>query len=151
MLTRWYDIDRDVAALDELHNRISQFFGDAWANGPRRSGLASAASTGPRASLHDQGETLLARVLLPGLADDNITVEVHGDVLSISGERQANHPEGYRVHRSERGSRKFSRTFGLPCRVDAERTTAKLKDGVLTVTMAKHAEARPKRIAVAAS
>lgn len=151
MLTRWYDIDRELAALDELHNRISHFFGDAWAAGPRRAGVLSAASRGPRASLHDQGEVLLARVLLPGLKEDNITVEVHGDVLSISGERHADQPEGYRVHRSERGSQKFSRTFGLPCRVDAERTSAKLSDGVLTVTMAKHAEARPKRITVAAS
>ena len=151
MLTRWYDIDRELAALDELHNRISQFFGDAWTGSPRRAGVLRPTSTGPRASLYDQGEALLARVLLPGLKEDNISVEVHGDVLSISGDRHADQPEGYRVHRSERGSHRFSRTFGLPCRVDAERTSAKFKDGVLTVTMAKHAEARPKRITVVTS
>lgn len=151
MLTRWYDIDRELAALDEMQRRISQFFGDAWESVPRRAGVLAAASTGPRAALFDQGDALCARVLLPGVKEDNLTVEVHGDVLSISGDRQAEQPEGYRVHRSERGAHRFTRTFGLPCRVDAEKTSARLKDGVLTVTMAKHAEAQPKRITVAAS
>mgnify|MGYP001817497118 CR=1 FL=1 len=89
-------------------------------------------------------------LLVPGMIREDLKVEVHGDALTVSGERKVTPPEGYRVHRSERASRRFTRSFGLPCRVDAEKVTAGLKEGLLTITMEKHAEARPKQITVSA-
>mgnify|MGYP003702070681 CR=1 FL=1 len=149
MLTRWYDIDREVAALDEFHRRMERVFGDLGGGG--RVGPTPGVGAGAPGNLHDTGSGPTAVLHVPGLAEDDLKVEVQGDVLSVSGERKAEAPDGYRVHRSERGSRRFTRSFGLPCRVDSERTTASLRDGLLTVTMDKHADAQPKQISVSVS
>lgn len=150
MLVRWYDIDKEMAALDELHRRMNRaFFGDSWA-GRSHGGVGGLAGAWPLANLYDTGSSLTAVVQVPGMREEDLQVEVHGDALTISGERSARAPEGYRVHRTERGARKFSRSFGLPCRVDAEKTTAKLTNGILTITMEKHPDSQPKQIAVSA-
>ena len=59
-------------------------------------------------------------------------------------------PEGYRPHRQERQAYQATRSFALPCRVDPERVRAELKDGVLTVRLAKAAESQPRRVQIAA-
>lgn len=151
MLTRWYDVDRDWAALDELSRRMDRLFGVGDPFSPRLARRTALTATWPRASLYDDGSSLVAVLLVPGMSEGDLKVEVHGDALTVSGERKIEPPEGYRVHRTERASRSFSRSFGLPCRVDAEKVKAGLKDGLLTITMAKHAEAQPKKIAVSAS
>jgi HSP20 family protein len=148
MLTRWYDIDREVAALNELHRRMNRAFGDAWFGQPLSFGTTGMTASWPRANLYDTGPSLKALIQTPGLKEEDLNVEVHGDILTISGERKVEVPEGYRVHRNERGSRSFSRSFGLPCRVDPEKTSAQLTNGVLTITMEKHPESQPKKISV---
>lgn len=152
MLTRWYDIDRELAALDEMSRRWERLFGDRWPTDPRAYRRASAVTgSWPRVNLFDTGPALMAVIELPGMNNDNVKVEVHNDVLTLSGERTVQPPEGYRAHRVERGSRTFSRSFGLPTAVDAEKTKATLSNGLLTVTMEKRAEAQPRRITVSAS
>lgn len=150
MLTRWYDIERDLAVLDELHRRMNRAFDEGW-SGRMTRGTTSLTGGWPQANLYDSGSALVALVSIPGLNEDQINVEVHGDVLTLSGERKVEPPEGYQVHRSERGSIKFSRSFGLPSRVDPEKTVAKLSNGLLTITMEKHPESQPKQIKVSAS
>ena len=59
-------------------------------------------------------------------------------------------PSGYTAHRRERAPVQFARSFALPCKVDIEKTAAVIKDGVLTVTMAKAPEAQPRQIQVQA-
>lgn len=149
MLTHWYDIEREMAALNELHRRMNGLFGGSSSSSPGR-GLTSLTGSWPLANLYDNGSALIAVVQVPGLSQEDLSVEVHGDVLTLSGERKTEVPEGYRAHRVERGTRKFSRSFGLPCRVNPERTTAKLVQGLLTVTMEKHPESQPKQISVSA-
>lgn len=151
MLTRWYDIERNLAALDELARQMERVFGASAGLGPRlERAMPLGMLTWPPASLYDSGSALTAVLQVPGLAESDLKVEVHGDALTVSGERKVSPPEGYQVHRNERASRTFSRSFGLPCRVDGEKVTAKLKDGLLTVTMSKHPEAQPKQISVSA-
>lgn len=149
MLTRWYDIDREIASLGELHRRMDRLFDDTGFGRPLHSAFVRGAAW-PRANLYDTGQSLVALIQVPGLSESALSLEVHGEVLSISGERKVEAPEGYRAHRVERGSRKFTRTFGLPCAVDPEKTTATLKDGLLTVTMDKHPESQPRQISVTA-
>ncbi len=151
MLTRWYDIDRQVAAIDELARQMDRLFGAGPGLAPRLEVPAVLEMGWPRANLYDDGQSLVAVLLVPGLAEKDLAVEVHGDALTVRGERKAAPPEGYRIHRKERGARAFSRSFGLPTRVDSDRVAASLKDGVLTVTMPKHPESMPKQISVTAS
>jgi HSP20 family protein len=151
MLTRWYDINREMATLDELGRRLSSLFGQSWSRGVPGFERTGWDTTWPQANLFDTGSSLTAVIQTPGLRESDVTVEVQGDVLTVSGERQEDTPEGYRVHRRERGTQKFTRSFGLPCSVDPERTRARLVNGRLTVAMEKHADARPKQITVSAS
>jgi HSP20 family protein len=69
----------------------------------------------------------------------------------VSGERRVQTPEGYSAHRQERAAINFSRSFALPCRVNADRTSASVKNGILTVTLEKAADAMPRQIAIKAA
>jgi HSP20 family protein len=105
----------------------------------------------PLVSLHDEGEALALYAEVPGLSEKDIDLNLNQNVLSISGERKVEAPEGYSVHRRERGSVRFSRSFSLPCPIDPEKASATVKDGILTVRLEKAPEARPRQITVKAS
>ena len=59
-------------------------------------------------------------------------------------------PEGSKPHRQERAAFQATRSFALPCRVDPEKVAAELKNGVLTVRLAKAVENQPRRVAITA-
>lgn len=82
------------------------------------------------------------------MTEKDIQIDAHPDALTITGERMPDAPEGYRIHRQERRPGRFSRSFGLPCQVDLEKTKATLHNGVLTVTLEKHAAVQPRQIQV---
>ena len=69
----------------------------------------------------------------------------------MTAERKLTAPEGYAPRRQERASFRFSRSVALPVKVDPEKVTAAVKDGVLTVTLSKAEEARPRQIQVKVS
>ena len=146
MLRRWYDIERDMAVMNEMRRRLEGLFGDAETHP-----FARLSGSWPRANLFDAGNSLVAVLEVPGLHEDDIEIEAHQDALTISGTRRTDVPEGFKVHRQERRPGKFSRTFGLPCKVDLELTKATLNNGLLTVTLEKAAEEQPKKITVSAS
>jgi HSP20 family protein len=91
----------------------------------------------------------VATVEVPGMKKEDIEVSVHEGVLSVSGERtrEAESDEAG-VHRSERSYGRFQRTLSLPKPVKASDIKAAYKDGILTITMPKTEEARPKQITV---
>ena len=138
MFNIWSDLDRTFAALDELGRRFEA---------PRfRS--RSGANSWPRVSVDDLGATLAVTAEIPGVPQDEISVDLNNNTLTISGERKVTAPEGYSVHRQERGDLTFSRSFALPAKIDPEKVSAVVNDGVLTVTLEKVPEAKPRRIAV---
>ncbi len=104
----------------------------------------------PQLSFVDAGGSLVVEADLPGVDPKDLALSIHQDVVTLSGERKADAPAGYFVHRQERAPVKFSRSFALPCKVDPERSTATLKNGVLVVSLAKATEAKPRQIAVSA-
>lgn len=161
MLSRWTDWDalweadfprefeRGFRTLDELRQEMDRVF-----KGYERGlgGLARpfGAFSGPQISLSDTGANLELRAELPGLAENDVDVSVNAQTLTLRGERKADAPEGYSVHRKERQSYKFERSYQLPCKVDPEKALATMKHGVLTLTLPKAAEAQPKQISVRA-
>jgi HSP20 family protein len=79
---------------------------------------------------------------LPGMTDKDIEVRVSGDTLTIKGEkREEKHEKGKHYHFSERRYGSFLRSFALPDTVDRDKVDASFKDGILTVTLPKTAEA----------
>lgn len=155
MLTRWNtgwnEFDEMFSAMNELRSHMDRVFdsssGDRFFEG--RS-LLGGAGGWPRANLIDAGSSLVVTAEVPGLTEKDLDITLNQDVLTISGERKVQPPEGYRSHRQERPTVAFSRSFALPTWVDAERTSAAVKNGILTVTLEKAADAQPRQIAVKA-
>jgi HSP20 family protein len=150
MLTRWNDFDRNFMMLDDLRRRMDRLYYDFEAPRAARFVEEGAARAWPRVNVFDTGTSLLLRVEVPGLTEKDVKLTLTQDVLTLSGERKPDAPKGYSVHRQERSGYQFSRSFTLPCKIDAEKTSATIKNGVLTVTLNKVAEAQPRQIAVRA-
>ena len=148
MFHRFYDFDRTYGTLDELRRRMERIWDD-YGNAPSDDGIY-ASSAWPKVNIFDTGESLVFRADVPGVSDKDFTITLTPDGLTLSGERKTAAPEGYSVQRQERPAAKFSRSWTLPYKVDAEKTSATLKDGVLTLTVAKAAEAQPRQITVRA-
>ena len=152
MLSRFRDLENTFALMDELRRRMGNAWDEsdpAWqeaSSSPR----AFAASVFPRINVYDTGTNLVLKADVPGLSEKDVEVTLHEGGLALSGERRIAPPEGYSAHRQERSHVKFSRTLQLPCKVDPERTNASVKDGVLTITLAKATEAQPRQITVRA-
>jgi len=149
MLTRWTDLDRTFAMMDEFQRRVNRMFEDY--EGYRRPGMSFARrETWPPLNMYDRGEDLEIHALVPGISEKDLNVTVNQEVVTLSGERRVSIPEGYSVHRQERGNVRFSRSFTLPCKCDLEKVSATVKNGVLTLKMAKAPEAQPRQITVTA-
>ena len=147
MLTFYNDWDRGVA---ELRRQMSQLLDDFDTDWPNTS-LFGWGKTWPRFNLADAGDKVFVTAEVPGLSEKDVSVAIEQDVLSIAGERHVQAPEGYSIHRQERGDFKFSRTVTMPCKVDADKAMATVRNGVLTVALPKAPEAQPKRIEVRSS
>jgi HSP20 family protein len=104
----------------------------------------------PALDVHEDKDGYIVHVELPGLKREDIEVSLHDGSLVISGERKAeNLEEGIEVHRRERFYGKFSRVLSLPTAVNADKVNAAYKNGILTVTLPKAEEAKPRQINVA--
>jgi HSP20 family protein len=156
MLSRWdlgwNDVDEMFSALNDLRTTMDRVFEDPVGNRAWTSrALSTFGGTWPRANLIDAGATLVLDAEVPGLSEKDIKLSLNQDVLTLAGERKAEAPEGYLVHRQERPALQFSRSFALPCAVNPDRASATVKDGILTVTLEKAQEAMPRQISVKAS
>lgn len=158
MFARFDDFDRTFNALTHLRRQMDRVFDEYEpGRGPTRDALrgnlideVSRGARFPALTLEDTGATLVLEADVPGLSEKDLQLTVHQDVLSFSAKRKSDAPEGYFVHRQERAPVELARSFTLPCKVDPERCGASLKDGVLTITLTKAVEARPKQITVKA-
>ena len=106
----------------------------------------------PAVDLYEDKDHLYVRAELPGLKKEAIDVSVHDGVLSISGERSVEEQkQEQEIYRSERFMGRFQRTLTLPKAVNVDQVKASYKDGVLTITLPKTEEAKPKQIEVKVS
>ncbi|THH21766.1 hypothetical protein EUX98_g8287 [Antrodiella citrinella] len=106
----------------------------------------------PRIDLHEDAKsnTVHATFELPGLKKEDVNIDVHNNLLTVSGESKisSEHEEsGYAVR--ERRFGKFSRSVPLPEGIKSDDIKAALEDGVLSVTFPKTTEQAPKKIAIA--
>ncbi len=102
----------------------------------------------PALDLYQNDDNIVAVLELPGMSKDAIEISLHDGVLTITGERQSESREGEKAERTDRPAGKFRRSVTLPTRIDAGQVSATYKEGVLTVTLPKAEEAKPKKIEV---
>lgn len=141
----WPDFDRALTVLDAFRREAE------------RSGIGRTGGVFPRwggggmwlnASVEDKGTEYVFCADVPGLVESDVEVFLNQDVLTVKGTRRVDAPEGYSVHRRERTATEFSRSFTLPAAVDAEKTMARVRNGVLTVSLPKLPEAQPRQITI---
>jgi HSP20 family protein len=105
----------------------------------------------PLVNIWSGGEGVQVTAEIPGVNPDGVTISVVGNSLTVSGDRpEAQLNEGAGYHRRERVRGSFSRTVELPFRVDAENVDASFSKGVLTVTLPRAPEERPRKITIKA-
>lgn len=103
----------------------------------------------PAVDVYDKGNEVVIHAEIPGMKKEDIDVRVENNVLTIRGKKERQEEvkeEGY--FRTERAYGTFSRSFSLPTTVDVTKIGAEYRDGVLTLTVPKAEEAKPRQIDV---
>jgi len=133
--------------MARLHDDINRTFND-W------TGDESSAATAdwiPAADIEEYDDRFELFVDLPGVPANEVEITLEAGVLTLAGERGSFRSGESVLHaRRERGIGRFYRRFILPDTVDAERVKARERDGVLEISIPKHAKALPRKIKVAA-
>ena len=103
----------------------------------------------PAFEVKETSDAFVLKADIPGVTEGELDIAVHNSVLTVSGTRQAEERkegEAFALYERQYGS--FTRSFSLPDSADGDRIEAKLEAGVLTLTIAKRAQAKPRKIAV---
>lgn len=101
----------------------------------------------PPLDVREDDTNITVELELAGMRKEDFDLSLEDDTLTISGRREANAADRQsESFRSERFSGSFSRSIALPCAVQADKTSAAYKDGILTVTLPKAEQARPRKI-----
>ena len=101
----------------------------------------------PLANILETKDAYLLEAEMPGVTKDGLEVSVENGELTIIGHRAPVAPRGHALYRESRGF-DFRRSFELDPSIDAARITAKIDQGVLTLTLPKAESVKPRKIAV---
>jgi HSP20 family protein len=105
----------------------------------------------PATDLLEKDDHFVLRADLPGLSEDDVSIEVQDNTLTVSGERKAEHEESDRGwYRVERSFGRFSRSLTLPEGADPDAITAEFDRGVLEVRVPKPEKRKPRRVEIKA-
>ena len=112
-------------------------------------GEVSTRTWAPPDDIYENGDNLVLKAELPGINPDEVEIRVEDNTLYLKGERKfEKEVNEQNYHRVERSYGTFTRSFSLPNSVDPDKVAANYKDGVLTLTMPKKEEAKPKTIKI---
>ena len=102
----------------------------------------------PIADIYESEHTLTVILEMPGVAKDNVKVGVEDSVLKVEGQLDLSQYQGLRPLYTEYNIGHYARSFQLSSKIDQNKITAAMKDGVLSLTLPKVEEAKPRRIDV---
>lgn len=135
--------------LVTLQDRMNQLFSDSFKTSYDEEGGRLAQDWVPAVDIYEDAEMIQLHAELPGMEMKEIEVKVANNTLQITGEKKLQNQEkkeGY--HRVERVFGRFVRSFTLPSTVSQDKIKAKYDKGVLTVTLPKREETKPKNISI---
>jgi len=143
-IVRWEPL-RELNSLQSEMNRLfnTVFDSPAGNGGTMRRWM-------PAMDLLEAGDHFVLRADLPGLSEEDVSIELEDSTLTVSGERKADHTsEEGGFYRVERASGAFSRSLTLPKGIDPEAVSASFDRGVLEVRIPKPEQRKPRKIAIA--
>lgn len=141
-ISRW-DPFHNISSLQEQVNRLFE------RNSSANSDHATLTAWAPSVDVYETENELVIKADLPEVVEKDLDVRVENNMLTIRGERkfeQSVKEESYL--RMERSYGSFGRSFSLPNTVDTQAIKAQYTDGVLTVTLPKRAESKPKQVKI---
>lgn len=145
-LMRWQRPRLSLDPLEQISNlreEVNRLFESPLA------GLTQAFNSwSPAVDLYEDKDNLIVKAELPGMKKEEIDVSLHEGALTISGERKIEREEKGETYRSERFFGRFQRSVMLPSAVEESKVSASYKEGILTITLPKSEEAKPKQIEV---
>jgi HSP20 family protein len=137
-----------ITRIDPFRELASFFENFAETGGKQQ---LAAGSFVPPVDVYEDEHSLVLKLEVPGMNEEDINVSLENETLTVQGERKFEKEEKEEnFHRIERRYGSFTRTFKLPGTVDAEKVDASYDKGILKITLAKKAEAKPKQIKVGA-
>ena len=132
---------KEFNTLSGRFNRLFDF--------PHEENSDSLGAWSPAVDIYDKGAEVVIHAEVPGMKKEDIDVHVENNVLTIRGKKERKEEvkeDGY--FRTERSYGTFSRSFSLPTTVDVSKIVAEYKDGILTLSLPKEEQAKPRQIAV---
>jgi HSP20 family protein len=129
--------------MERLHREMNRLFDTFSLAGGRT------APGYPAINIWANDEAAIVTAELPGLSPDDIDISVVNDILTLSGGRQPDElEEGERYHRRERSYGRFTRSFELPFKVEADQVEARFEKGVLHISLPRAEADKPRKIDV---
>ena len=144
-IVRWEPL-RELGSLQSEMNRL---FNTVFDQAPGTSGNVMRRWM-PAMDLVESPDHFVLRADLPGMSEDDVSIEFEDGTLTVAGERKSEHEEREEgFHRVERSFGAFSRSLTLPQGVDADAVTASFDRGVLEIRIPKPEQRKPRRIEIA--
>ena len=141
-LVRW----RPMGDMVTVHDEMNRLFDEVWRRSQLRSGVVPWV---PAVDLMENENQFRLVTELPGLKSEDVKIALTDNVLTLRGEKKALTEEKNETwHHVERTYGAFERSFTLTGPVDPAKVTAKFENGVLTVTLPKSEESRPREIRI---
>ena len=143
-IVRWEPF-RDAMTSQREFDRLfkeafTPFFGE---------GELSTRTWAPPVDIYETADSIVLKAELPGVDPKDVEVKVEDNSLFLKGERRfEKEVKNENYHRVERSYGSFARSFSLPNSIEAEKVKAEYKDGLLTLTLPKREEAKPKTIKI---
>ena len=145
-LVRW----EPWSDLVSLRDAMDRLFEESFVR-PRAGWLAPLSDGGLAVDMYETDDEVVVKTAVPGVKSEDIDVSITGDVLTIKGETKTEEKvERANYIRQERRYGAFSRSLSLPSTVVADKATAEFENGMLTLTLPKAEEVKPKTIQVKA-
>jgi HSP20 family protein len=147
LLTRWEPL-REFSTMQDRMNRMNRLFRESYSpEGPEEA--LTTTSFAPPVDIYEDEHTIALKMEVPGIDENDIDVRLENNTLTVHGERKIEKEEKEEnFRRIERQYGSFTRSFTLPSSLDPGQVTANYDKGVLKITLAKKADAKPKQIKV---
>src|SRR5579864_2493135 len=147
LLTRWEPL-REFSIMQERMNRMNRLFRESYSPENPEEALTTT-SFAPPVDIYEDEHTIALKMEVPGIDEKDIDVRIENNTLTVHGERKIEKEEKEEnFRRIERQYGSFTRCFTLPSSLDPAQVSANYEKGVLKITLAKKAEAKPKQIKV---
>jgi HSP20 family protein len=151
-MTRFVPFRSGLNEMAVLQNRLNSIFSDFSRTGLEGENSSESLAAGnfvPAVDVYEDAHKVALKLEVPGIRREDLDIRVEGRTLTVRGERKfETEAKEENFHRIERRFGSFVRSFTLPATVDTETIEAQSADGVLTITLAKKPEAKPKQIEV---